>query len=68
MYQRRIILFIISVLLMRGTLVLERVARATPMTQDNLCFPETPQIQHCIIAFRAYWQENGGLPTYPVLR
>ena len=42
--------------------------RVTEAAQRALCFPENPQIKHCIVSFRAYWQQNGGLSIfgYPI--
>ncbi|HEY1011566.1 MAG TPA: hypothetical protein VGE07_02605 [Herpetosiphonaceae bacterium] len=37
-------------------------ARATPPLDDRLCFAETGQ---CVAGrFRAYWEQNGGLPVF----
>ena len=68
MQARRIIPFVTSLLLISTMVLSQRTAQAEPAAQGGLCFPNIPQIQHCITGFRAYWQEHGGLPIfgYPI--
>ena len=68
MQPRRIILFIISLLLVGPMGLPQQAAQAAPKAQAERCFHENPQIQHCIRTFRTFWEQNGGLQIfgYPV--
>ncbi len=68
MQPRRIIMFILSLMLLSTSALSARTAQTAPIPQAGRCFPENPSIQHCIASFRSYWEQNGGLQIfgYPV--
>jgi hypothetical protein len=62
--MKRYVRVLVLALLSFGALIPLGLAQA----QNALCFPENPMIRECIVSFRGYWQQNGGLQIfgYPI--